>query len=79
MQSRTRCQGETSTNPSAEPDEPDALGNVEPDLTREVADPKMNARAHLEGAESETLIDTEGDWLLEEGIAGENANVKEES
>ena len=42
----------------------------------EIADP-MDARAHFEGAKSEALMDAEVDWLLEEGIAGENASVEE--
>jgi len=52
---------------------------MEPDLIRgEVANPKTKARAHLEGAEPEALMDTEVDWLLEEeGTAGENASVEE--
>jgi len=54
-------------------------GDVEPDLTRVVADPSMDAHAHPEGAEPEVLMDTEGDQLLEEdGTVGENASIEED-
>lgn len=51
--------------------------DMEPDSTRgEVADPDMDARAHLEGAKPEVSRDSEGDWSLEERTTGENASVE---
>lgn len=80
----------TLINPNAIPGQPDTLEGVahtqivgvEPDLTRgEVADPKVNTHAHLEGTQPQVLMYTEDDGLLkveEDGIAGENASVEEE-
>src|SRR5712691_4163428 len=56
---------------------PEGVAHAEPDSPPgEGIDPNTNAPAHVEGAEPELLMDVEGDQLLEEGTAGENAVSK---
>ena len=88
MRSQTRRQGEV-INPNSVPGKPSTLEgvahtqkvDVEPSLIRgEVTDPNMDAHAHLEGAEPECPVDIEDGWSLEEeGTAGENTSVEEDS
>ena len=70
----------TNPNPNAVPGDPDALKgvahtqtvDVESDLTRrDVADPMVEARTHLEGAGTEILADTDDNWLVEDGSVEE--------
>ena len=79
--------GEANPNVVVVPGEPDTLKGVahtqivgiEPDLTRgEVADPRMGACAHPEGAEPETLMEAGVDWSLEEGTAREHTSIEED-
>ena len=64
-------------NPNA--NTPEGVAHAEPDSTPgEEINPNMDARVHLSGAEPEALMDAEVDWLLEEGITGENASAEED-
>ncbi len=58
---------------------PEGVAHAETDSPPgEGIDPNTNAPAHVEGAEPELLMDVEGDQLLEEGTAEENASVEED-
>jgi hypothetical protein len=69
-----------SPNLNAVPGDPDTLErvahtqtvDVESDLTRGVADPMVDTHTHLEGAVAEILVDTDDNWLVEDGFIEED-------
>jgi hypothetical protein len=68
-----------SPNLNAVPGDPDTLErvshtqtvDVESDLTRGVVDPMVDTRTHLEGAVVEILVDTDDNWLVDDGFIKE--------